>query len=788
MIFSELRLLRRSLRAFCTNHPLAIAAFKIGQSYRNELTNKPEEPTEELRHLTSTATCLESLGDAAEPSPDLANWWQEFAQAALRRPPHKWASEGSARIYCRCRTLPLVIRGLGAYDPRVEGHLKTIVRQLNTDGRFAIGEADPSVPKERWYPPNAFHTYWTLEILDRLKQHFPDCSMLPDNNKTMYRRRHVTLLWLRQIVGTQIAFHNSKSADSDTDQLVWALACVLREKGEWAWVQGEQDLLRQALKAIFSTQLETGNWPHFRPLFHYRKVGNAYCYIFESLSCLLRVALLREASFLRAQLMEYCDRLAHLWQFAEATAIPLPSQSAGGSLRGWSSGHRSNSWAESWATASVFSYAQLLRRLVGIWTSESALQGLNVVPAKGSREEAKNELVDRGSTWSKRPVSHDLLCLFVNPVRMCAAGDISLDPDRSPIRKEHACSAILHGPPGTSKTTLVQAVAGALGWKYVEIHASHFVSDGLPNVQKRADEIFERLMELDQAVVLFDEVDELVREREKDKADVFGRFLTTSMLPKLAELWKSQKILYFVATNHVGLFDAAIIRSQRFDAIVFVPPPSFERKKARLAEIIRDVSGRETRVEVLAQDCEKAVELLAAPHSGEEPPSQSPPAAEGSKDLPGELLLAKYILLRWDQLDELAYRLGIRASGGTQPPLVVGVDSLRRALAAIADTKLATVTPYQEYLQGRDFARRDFGKHKVWAVDGEVPPPARHFKKTSDGWWLFGVVEEVHEFQIPGLRIVESGPGQVAVSLDGALNHDALATPSDPEGEARSES
>lgn len=342
MQFSELRLLRRGLRAFCTNHPRAIAAFKIGQSYRNELTTRPETPEEELRHLTSTATCLESLGDAAEPPPKWAEWRGEFAQAALSQPPARWASEGSVKIYTRCRALPLVISGLTDYDERIEEHLNIIVRQLDMDDRFAIGEADPDTPDEA-YPPNAFHTYWTLEILDRLKQRqFTRCPLLPSNNENMHRRRNAMLLWLRQVVGTQIAYHNSKSAASDTDQLVWALACVLRETREWAWVQGEQDLLRQALAAIFSTQLETGNWPNFRPLFHYRKVGNAYCYIFESISSLLRVALLPDAVFLRAQLKEYCAKLAHLWRFADATAIPLPCQSPGGSLRGWSSGHRSN--------------------------------------------------------------------------------------------------------------------------------------------------------------------------------------------------------------------------------------------------------------------------------------------------------------------------------------------------------------------------------------------------------------------------------------------------------------
>jgi len=50
------------------------------------------------------------------------------------------------------------------------------------------------------------------------------------------------------------------------------------------------------------------------------------------------------------------------------------------------------------------------------------------------------------------------------------------------------------------------------------------------------------------------------------------------MLPKLAELWKQRRIIYFLATNHIAFFDAAIVRSQRFDVCIFVPPASFDKK------------------------------------------------------------------------------------------------------------------------------------------------------------------------------------------------------------------
>ena len=183
--------------------------------------------------------------------------------------------------------------------------------------------------------------------------------------------------------------------------------------------------------------------------------------------------------------------------------------------------------------------------------------------------------------------------MFINPVRMHECND-KLEPDSQPIDDDHARSAILFGPPGTSKTTLIRSLADAIDWKYVEVHASHFVAEGLALVQKTADKIFKQLLELDHTVVLFDEIDELVRERDIEK-DAFGRFLTTSMLPKLAQLWDARKILYFVATNHINYFDSAIIRSHRFDALILVSPPSFAAKIEELEGLLSkkyDLPGR----------------------------------------------------------------------------------------------------------------------------------------------------------------------------------------------------
>ena len=383
------------------------------------------------------------------------------------------------------------------------------------------------------------------------------------------------LLWAHKTVAYQVALHSADSPALDSDQLAWALAILFRFGTGFEADIGEQDFIHTGLKCLFAHQNTVGIWRTGRPLFHYKKSGNAYCYVFETFTVLLKNALtMREGTvFLRQALQPYAQHLLKLWNYAKSTRIVRADSKA----FGWSSGHRPNrKQPESWATASVYWYVNCLRRLIGIWTRETAARELGVSTKRGSEKNAVQTIVDRGNTWSRGPdnVAVQLMTLFVNPILSRESVD-PLEPDNEPIQKEWCYS---FGPPGTSKTTLSRSVASAIGWNYVELYASHFVAGGLPEVQRTADRIFKQLMQLDRTVILFDEIDELVREREME-SDAFGRFLTTSMLRRLAE-WKRRKVMYFVATNHIEYFDSAIVRAERFDAIVHVPPPSFQRQHA----------------------------------------------------------------------------------------------------------------------------------------------------------------------------------------------------------------
>ena len=668
--FEALRDARKAVREFGARHYASIEAFRAtDRPWFKVQLDDTDHGDDRVHHRTTVATCLESLADDGSTNARslIDAVAPEFASRILRDAFDTWKSDGAAFVYSRVRTLPAILKmapdSAQACREDIHTHLDfiwanvsvTVPDQAIREATLKAGMDDQPLTAEnavdrleRTYPANAFHTYWALRTLDAYQHLFGEEHLGPE----FTARRNIALLWTQNMLASQVALHAADSDQADPNQLAWSLASELTDPQNAAnLATGElsrQSLYKAALSAFFDQQLPSGKWPLGQPLFHYPSAGNAYCYTFETLAELLRPALAETpyGRLLRDLLRPHVRQLQLAWEFARATAVPL---APGRPAVGWVSGHHPHRTApEGWATASVFSFTQRYRRLLGAYTREAAAGELGVRPPKfRSSDEALVRLEERGRTWTGGETwsaGEQLAALFLHPVMAASAPSETIDPDRKLIQDDQARSAILFGPPGTSKTTLVEALAGAIGWDFVEIHASRFLAEGMDMVPRSADAIFARLMELDSCVVLFDEIDELLRNRQDHDADPFGRFLTTSMLPKVAMLWEQGRILFFVATNDIAGADPAIKRSQRFDSAIFVAPPSLDAKTAKLAELLPDFDQK-LLTEKLIDDA------LAA-------------------DDP----LGYFALLRFDQLHELADSLR---------GVTIDVDTIRNALEDI---------------------------------------------------------------------------------------------------------
>lgn len=356
--------------------------------------------------------------------------------------------------------------------------------------------------------------------------------------------------------------------------------------------------LVHAVQKVFEKQTESGIWHKSFPLFHFPGSGAAdYCFSFEFLEAILiefsEFDILDKPQVLEGakRAVRWCEDNRFMFSHA---GEPYCGWNAGGEIRNLASGV-----PEGWATATVHMFLAELELAIAQSLQKLILTRFKVNPAGTAPSEKKKK-------W------HDLIDVDVQlqgaeatTLKKIAEGELIKNKpvagakmlrDQQPLSGRR--SVLLFGPPGTSKTSLAEVIAERLGWPLLVITPSDFLTKGLEQIYVRANEIFEDLMDISATVVLFDEMDALVQTREnptgKTKGtaaglDVTRQLLTTSMLPKLADLHKRARVIFLMATNHKQQLDPAITRPGRFDLVLCVGPPSWDRKVAGLSKVWSDI-------------------------------------------------------------------------------------------------------------------------------------------------------------------------------------------------------
>lgn len=140
--------------------------------------------------------------------------------------------------------------------------------------------------------------------------------------------------------------------------------------------------------------------------------------------------------------------------------------------------------------------------------------------------------------------------------------------------------ALIYGPPGCGKTLIARALATESGANMILVKGPELLSKWVGESEKGIREIFRKAKASSPCVVIFDELDSLVRSKTGE-----GGVSETVLSQLLTEIEEgiSSRVVVVGITNRPDVLDNSLLRTGRLDLVLYVPPPD---EKGRL-EIIK---------------------------------------------------------------------------------------------------------------------------------------------------------------------------------------------------------
>nr|GAT60935.1 predicted protein [Mycena chlorophos] len=147
---------------------------------------------------------------------------------------------------------------------------------------------------------------------------------------------------------------------------------------------------------------------------------------------------------------------------------------------------------------------------------------------------------------------------------------------------------LLHGPPGSGKTLLANAIAGELGVPFISISAPSIVSGMSGESEKTLRDTFEEAKRVAPCLLFIDEIDAIAPKRESAQREMERRIVAqflTCMDDMSWDKTDNKPVIVMGATNRPDSLDAALRRAGRFDHEISMGVPD-EIARVKILQVL----------------------------------------------------------------------------------------------------------------------------------------------------------------------------------------------------------
>ncbi len=132
---------------------------------------------------------------------------------------------------------------------------------------------------------------------------------------------------------------------------------------------------------------------------------------------------------------------------------------------------------------------------------------------------------------------------------------------------------LLYGPPGVGKTLLAKAAATESQANFISVKGPEIMSKWVGESEKAVRVIFKKARQASPAIVFIDEIDSIAPKRGLQTSSGVTERIVNQLLTSIDGLESLERVVVLAATNRPDILDEALLRTGRFDRLLYVEPP-----------------------------------------------------------------------------------------------------------------------------------------------------------------------------------------------------------------------